>query len=44
MNNSNCVPSLKESIFGLSENSPNNIHLAAKLNYAVIYEILHLFL
>ena len=27
MNNSNCLPSLKESLFGLSENSPNNIHL-----------------
>ena len=44
MNNSNCLPSLKESLFGLSENSPNNIHLAAKLNYTVIFEILHLFL
>ena len=32
MNNSNCLPS-----FGLSENSPINIHLAAKLNYTLLF-------
>ena len=37
MNNSNCLPSLKESLFGLSEHSPNNIRLAAKLNYTLLF-------
>ena len=44
MNNSKCLPSLRESLFGLSENLPDNIHLAAKLNHTVIYEILHFIL
>ena len=35
--NSNLLPSLKESVFGLSENSPNNSCLTAKLNYTLLF-------
>ena len=35
--NSNLLPSLKESLFGLSENSPNNSCLTAKLNYTLLF-------
>ena len=36
-NNSNLLPSLKESLFGLSENLPNNSRLSAKLNYTLLF-------
>ena len=43
MNNSNCLPSLKESLFGLSENSSSNIHLAAKLNYTLLFRRFYIY-
>ena len=36
-NNSNLLPSLKESLFGLTENLPNNSRLSAKLNYTLLF-------
>ena len=36
-NNSNLLPSLKECLFGLSENSPNNSCHTAKLNYTLLF-------
>ena len=36
-NNSNLLPSLKECLFGLSENSPNNSCRTAKLNYTLLF-------
>ena len=36
-NNSNLLPSLKECLFGLSENSPNNSSHTAKLNYTLLF-------
>ena len=35
--NSNLLPSLKESLFELSENSPNNSCLTGKLNYTLLF-------
>ena len=35
--NSNLLPSLKESLFGLSEHSPSNSCLKAKLNYTLLF-------
>ena len=35
--NSNLLPSLKECLFGLSENSPNNSCRTAKLNYTLLF-------
>ena len=36
-NNSNLLPSLKESFFVLSENVLNNSRLTAKLNYTLLF-------
>ena len=36
-NNSNLLPSLKECLFGLSENSPNNSCHTVKLNYTLLF-------
>ena len=36
-NNSNLLPSLKECLFGLSENSPNSSCHTAKLNYTLLF-------
>ena len=36
-NNSNLLPSLKETLFGLSENLLNNSRLTAKLNYTLLF-------
>ena len=36
-NNSNLLPSLKESLFGLSENLLNNSRLTAELNYTLLF-------
>ena len=36
-NNSNLLPSLKECLFGLSKNSPNNSCRTAKLNYTLLF-------
>ena len=36
-NNSNLLPTLKETLFGLSENLLNNSRLAAKLNYTLLF-------
>ena len=35
--NSNLLPSLEESLFGLSENLPNNSRLSSKLNYTLLF-------
>ena len=36
-NNSNLLPSLKKTLFGLSENLLNNSRLTAKLNYTLLF-------
>ena len=36
-NNTNLLPSFKECLFGLSENSPNNSCRTAKLNYTLLF-------
>ena len=36
-NNSNLLPSLRETLFGLSENLLNNSRLTAKLNYTLLF-------